>query len=498
MTTRSSRADARLSSVLATLSALGFAAHAQTRTESVNVDTALTATAVRSTGVSSLGTVGTDMVTSASAAVSVHRTAGIVRADGSMQLTAVHDVRHQLKDRLVPTGNLLMQAQSAGSGLGLDVNAAAQQVKPGQINQRVNPVQAGGAYNNAQLRVSPYWARDLGSDLQVRARLSRALVQNWSSQDQPGLVLPQDTRNSDDTFSLTRRPAPVGYGVEWQNQRTVTRDAAAPTYGERNLRGLLTYAWPVQTLQVSGIVGQSHVNSGINRRDETFHGARLAWRPSPVSRLSANVEQHFWGQSSHLDLDYTADRLSLSVNQAREVTTLSLYQISAASSAAALNTGAAGTTGSTTVQAAALAPNATDGIIVRNALGGSAVYALTRRDTIRASAGFVRNHTLNVADAGGASQIGQEGRNHYLSLSVDHKVTRTTTWSSSLRWDRTWTISPVQPASLTRDFAWKTALNTALNPTTSATMGVQRDITHRTSLPETSDTQMFLGLNHRL
>lgn len=494
MTTRSSLADAR-SCALAILSALGLAAQAQTRTDAIEVTTSVTATAVRSTGLSSLGTVGTDLVTSASAGVRVHRQAGLVRADGNMQLTAVHDVRHQLADRVVPTGNLIVQAQSPSSGLGLDVNAAAQQVKSGQINQLVNPAQAGGAYNNAQLRVSPYWSRELGDKLHLRARLSRALVQNWATQDRSGPPPPQDTRNSDDAFAITRQPAPLGYGLEWQNQQTATRDAAAPIYGERNLRGLLTYAWSSQ-VQASGIVGQSHLRSGDVSRSDAFHGVRLAWRPSPLSKLSASVEQRFWGQATHLDWLYASDRLNLSVNQAREVTTLSLYQITAASNAVARDTGASG---DRYAQPASLAPTPADGIVIRNALGGSLAYALTRRDIFKASAGFVRSNTFGLTTAtGNASQIGQQGRSHYLTLSIDHKVTRATTWSNSLRWDRAWTIQPNLGATLARDFAWKTALNTALNPNTSATMGVQRDITHRTSLPDTSDTQMFLGLNHRL
>jgi uncharacterized protein (PEP-CTERM system associated) len=493
MTTRSSRADARLSCVLVILSAQGFAAFAQTRTQSVEVDTSVMATAVRSNGLSSLGTQGTDLVTSATAGVRVHRNAGLIRADGNMQLTAVHDVRQQLQDRLVPTGNLSLNAQSPGNGLGLDVIAAAQQIKPGQVNQQVNPAQAGGAYNNAQLRISPYWSRELGNDVLARARLSRSVVQNWSTEDK-GFVPPQDTRNSDEAFSLARRPAPVGYGVEWQNQRTATRDGAAPTYGERNLRGLLTYAWSAQ-LQLSGIVGRSRLVSGDTSRNDSFQGARVAWHPSPLSKLSASAEQRFWGQATHLDYDYASERLSLNVSQAREVTTLSLYQITAASNAAALNTGIAG---DRSAPLASLAPDAANGIVVRNALGGSAVYALTRRDTLRASAGFVRTNTLGFDAITSATQLGQQGRTHYLSLGFDHKVTRTTTWSNSLRWERTWTIQPALGGLLTRDFTWKTALNTALNPTTSATMGIQRDVTHRTSLPETSDSQMFLGLNHRL
>jgi len=146
-----------------------------------------------------------------------------------------------------------------------------------------------------------------------------------------------------------------------------------------------------------------------------------------------------------------------------------------------------------------LSPSVTDGVVRRDALGGSATYLLTRRDTIGATGGFIRTAPLSLQQGSSGSNLGPKTRDHYLGLNFDHRLTPTTTWSASLRWDRSWNIAALpQGAALSRDFTWKTGLNTSLNPSTSATMGIQREITHRTSLPDTSDTQMYLGLTHRL
>ncbi len=497
MTNRSCRADARLAwLVLAPiLSAWAPLTCAQTQTAPLTAELAFTATAVKSDGPSTLGTQGTELVTSTSAGLTVHRAAGSVRADGNVRLTEVHYVRGQLSDRLVPTGNMLLRAQSAGSGLGLDLNASAQQVKPTQANQPVTPIQRAGTYNNAQLQLSPYWTRDLGSTATVSARMNRAVVQNWAYGDS-GTAVPADTRVNDDSFTLNRRPTPLGYGVEWRGQRTATRDAAAPAYGERNARAVLSLAPSAQWL-LSAFAGQSVTHSGAVSRSDPTHGLRLAWQASPRSKLNAEVEQRFWGRADKLDFTESGERLSFSLNRIRDATTLAASQLSAASNGAANAAAAAGNPGTgPNATTPGLSPGVRDGVVQRDAIAGTTTYLLTRRDTIGATGGFIRTAplTLQPGSVGGART-----RDHYLSLNFDHRLSRTTVWNTNLRWDRSWNIPlGAAGATLSRDFTWKTGLNSTLNPNTSATIGIQREITHRTSLPDTSDTQMYLGLNHRL
>jgi len=179
---------------------------------------------------------------------------------------------------------------------------------------------------------------------------------------------------------------------------------------------------------------------------------------------------------------------------------LSAAQVGTASSNAATAATSAGNPATgPTAATPGLSPSVTDGVVRRDALGGSATYLLTRRDTIGATGGFIRTAPLSLQQGSSGSNLGPKTRDHYLGLNFDHRLTPTTTWSASLRWDRSWNIAALpQGAALSRDFTWKTGLNTSLNPSTSATMGIQREITHRTSLPDTSDTQMYLGLTHRL
>ncbi len=499
MTNRFRRANARLAWLPWVLLLPAWQlARAQTQPVPVSADMNFTATAVRSDGPSSVGTQGTELITSASAGVAVHRAAGALRADGNLRLTEVHYVRGQLSDRLLPTGNVLLQAQSPGSGLGVDLNASAQQVKSAQVNQPVSPVQASGTYNNAQLQLTPHWEKDLGATAHVSARLSRSLVQNWAighSNTPP----PADSRVSDDSVALNRRPTPLGYGVEWRDQRTATRGGIAPTFGERNERAVLSLAASTQVL-VSAVAGQSTSSSGQFSRTDPTHGLRLAWQASPRSKLDAEVEQRFWGRADKLDFTQSGERLSFSLNRVRDATTLSAAQVGAANSNAATAAASAGNPGTGPAAAApGLSPSVTDGVVRRDAMGGSATYLIGRRDTIGATGGFVRTAPLSLQQGTSGSNFGSKTRDHYLGLNFDHRLTPSTTWSSSVRWDRSWNIAALpQGATLSRDFTWKTGLNTSLNPSTSATIGIQREITHRTSLPDTSDTQMYLGLTHRL
>jgi uncharacterized protein (PEP-CTERM system associated) len=478
----------------AMLSATALVAHGQTRTESVRADVAITATAVHSDGTSSLGTQGTDLVTAASAGVTVHRSAGLTQIDGGMQLTAVKDARHQFSDRVVPTGNMALRTESKSNGLALDVVGSAQQIRAAQVNQVVAPIQAAGAYNSAQLRVSPSWQRDLTSDLTARVRLSRALVQNWTDGDASTTAPPQDSRNRDDSFALTRRATPLGYGLEWSDRGTDTRDAAAPSYSERTARGVLSHAWSPQLL-LGLVAGTTTTRTGQTQRSDALYGARLNWQLTRLNQLSAEVERRFWGQAHRLNLTHNTERLTLGINLARESTTLALYQVDTATLAAA-SASASGGTSTTTVTTPALSPTVSNGVILREAIGGTSSFALTRRDTVSATAGFVRTSPL---DMGPFSALTARARQHYLSIGLEHRLTRTSTLSGNLRWDRTLNLAAGDGANTrATDFAWKTGLNWALNPNTSATMGVQREIKHRTSLPDTSDTQMYLGLNHRL
>ena len=382
--------------------------------------------------------------------------------------------------------------QPASTGFGVDVGASAQQVRPTQPNTVVSPVQLGGTYTASTAQISPFFDRDLSDTLNLQARLTRSTQQNSGNGDNT-VAVPLDTRSRDDRFSLTRRATPLGWGLEAVDTETDTRSGTVPRYGERNLRGLLSYAVGGNLL-LTGVLGHARTQYADSSWNDPIHGARLQWRPSPQDYLRADVEQRYWGQSHHLDFTHTSGRLTLGVNRAREVSTLGGYQMAQLAARAATLAST-----STDLAAAAVSSSIQNGVTLKQSTGVSAQYAVSRRDRLLLSSGIIQTSPLTgQSGVGLLSTTTQDTRQRYVSVGFEHMLSRQLTWTNSIRWDRITTVLPGSADTQFRETAWKSALNSILTPSTSATIGVQRDIQHKTATADKSDTQLFVGLNHKL
>ncbi|MDH4393704.1 MAG: TIGR03016 family PEP-CTERM system-associated outer membrane protein [Aquabacterium sp.] len=160
------------------------------------------------------------------------------------------------------------------------------------------------------LRVSPALRGPLGPNLRYDARLSYQV-----SDAADGSLGDSDST----TASLHIEPTSRGrlsWSVDAQHQLSSFK-LGRSTRTDR-LFGALLLALPEQDLQLRGTLGVERTDQlAINSRSYKNWGLGAVWAPSPVTRLSADTENRYYGRSHSVSLEHRTPRTIFRYRNAR-------------------------------------------------------------------------------------------------------------------------------------------------------------------------------------
>jgi len=430
--------------------------------------------------------------------------------DAQWRFTFLDYLRNTQPDRVLPSGKLSVRVFDK-SGPGVDMSVEASQVKSTPAAQQSITPDTQNSYTNATYRVSPFIERNLDNQTQFAARIDRQLLH--TTQLSAMLAPRPDSLVRNDVARLSRRPTPLGYGLEWHQQETRVADQSTAPLSERISKATALYA-PAPDVSMGLSISRGHNLIGGQTVTETTHGLQAQWRPTERSTVKGEIENRYFGRSWTVDLSHRSPWLALGLNADRNTSTYAstIGNVNAGNSLRGLYDAIL----TTRIPDQADRRQAVDSLIARRNLSSQTsptgdiydvaaqlrqtttgrIALMGRRDIVSLLGGLIRTTPLSTPNTVGG--LNPSIKQHFLDTQINHQLTPTSTIAGGLRWDRTWTSQP----GLTQDvysssFSWRVALNTALTPETTATMGFNRQITHNPSTTTSDESAMFVGLGHR-
>jgi uncharacterized protein (PEP-CTERM system associated) len=476
------------------------------------------ATATRTSNPQPGTTSTSETVISATPTISLFSRGAHTSIDTVWQLNFVDYVNNTQPDRMLPIGKLAFGAFTEKGGPGVDLSVEATQVKAtAAASQSITP-DTRNSYTNTTYRVSPYFERDIDSQTRLVTRVERQALR--STQLSSSLAARPDSLSRYDLAQLNRRPTPLGYGLEWHQQKTQTSGQSSPSLDERIGKATALYA-PIPELILGLSAGRGHNLIGTQTVNETTHGWQTQWRPTERSSFSAEVEDRHFGKSWKVDIGHRSPVLAFGINSERSVTTYASALGGRANNSSLRSLYDAMLT--TRIPNPSERRQAVDDMIARRNLStqgaqpidtydlsaqlrqttSGRIALMGRRDILSVVGGMIRTAPLPTDSANSLATLtsaspGLNSKQYYLDTQVNHQLTPYSTMSAGLRWSRIRTLQTSgAPDVLSRDFSWRTSINTSLTPYTSATMGFNRLITHNPSTTSSDELAMFVGLGHR-
>lgn len=434
--------------------------------------------------------------------------------DGQLQLSARSYLKHTQTDRIVPTGTANLRSEIGSSGLGLDAGLTASQVKSSVNAAQTLTPSTNDSYTNTQLRVSPFFTRQLDALTRATARMERSVLH--TTQLGRDLAERPDAYALSDSVAVERRAAPLGFGASWQHQQTRVAGQTQPSLDEQIGRLRTLYA-PTPELELGLIVGAANTAINGEKVKDTPRGWQAAWRPTERTEARGQVEQRFFGKSWAGSVNHRSPWFAMGLTADRVQSTY------------AATVGTVGAGGSLRALYDALLttriPNeadrraAVDALIARRNLNGQVnatgdaydtaatvrqsvtarVAFMGRRDIVTFAAGQTKTSALTLREASVSLLTPPaDTKASFIDLQLNHQLTPQSALSAGLRWARAQSGAGLAgPGQSSRDFGMRASYATSLTPNTRATLGVQRQITHTPSTTSSEETALIAGLDHR-
>ena len=434
---------------------------------------------------------------------------------GQMRLSAVRYLNETQSDRLLPNGNLALNTELSRLGLGLDASVSATQVKSQFGSAQAAGTSTSDTYTNTRVRISPYLARDIDANTQLRANLERTQLR--STANSTALANRPDTTVTGAGFSLVRRPTRLGYALDARYQDTQAEGQDQSLYTQRLVRGTALYA-VLPELQVGLTIGRESSDVLLQSYRNTLRGVQLDWRPTARTDIRALAEERFFGRAWTGELSHRLSHLTFGLTTRRQVDTY------ATASGASQGTG-----GSTQAMLDALLTNripneaerakaVSDLIAQRNLpaqLGsGRDLYnlnTLIRQNTVArvswmgprsiflASVGQTRTQPLPGDAYANILGTTSNTRDRFADVQLNHRLSPHTNASVGLRMSRaTSNNTLLGTMGSSRSVGLRLNMSTALSPRTQVVWGFRRVRTTGASQDSTvTENLVFAGLEHR-
>lgn len=262
------------------------------------------------------GSKSADAITRLTAGVAMRSTAGRVQGQLDYSLSALlyaqHGDRSTHQHQLSANGEIEWYERQGY----LTAAASISQVARSAFDAPVRPGGLPGS-NTTQMRsisLSPRWQGLLPGGLQIRASLNGRLDDAEDSLTGDVTTLGASVRVS------PFRPGPLSWAADVVHSKT----SYELTTSVRSSRAYGTLIWNVTDLDLllnarAGVERSNLATQAL--RDDATWGAGLEWRPSPRTRVAADLEERGFGRSHLALVEYRTPRTTWRLSTSRNINT---------------------------------------------------------------------------------------------------------------------------------------------------------------------------------
>jgi uncharacterized protein (PEP-CTERM system associated) len=170
-------------------------------------------------------------------------------------------------------------------------------------------------YSSGTYRITPILQGDTPGQWHYDLRDSNT----WTNiQGAPGSL--DDAYTNDARARLSKDPAPLGGGVEYQRTKVQFKSEQSPPLTTEIFRARGEWA-PAPDLRLSASGGHENNKYSFATYSDAIYGVGARWRPSERTSVDAAWEHRFFGSSWHVSLDHRTPLTVWSVQSSRDVTT---------------------------------------------------------------------------------------------------------------------------------------------------------------------------------
>lgn len=432
---------------------------------------------------------------------------------GQLQLSAVHYLNGTQDDRLLPNGLVNFHTDIGRQGFGLDASLAAEQVKSQYGAISSSAPSTNDTYTNTRARVSPFLERDLSDSTKLSARIERS--QTRSDANNNALSTRPNTSTNGASLNLTQRPQRLGYALDARYEDNKSADQDDSIYKTSMAKATLLYALTPE-LEIGAFGGHESTRVFQQHNSDSIKGGQFDWRPTNRTQVKARVEDRFFGTGWVAEASHRLPWLAVGMTSSRQpdVYPNSIGTLQGNGATRALLDAML----TTRVPNEADRSRAVEDIIARRnlpeQLGSSRdLYDLNaqlrqstalrasvmgRRTIVTVVAGQSQSRPLAGETFASVLGPGNSVRERYTDLNVNQRLTRQSTLSTGLRWNRARTYSPLLGTTTnSREFSLRFGVNTNLSKNALLSWGLRRQQSRNPDPVSVTENIAFVGVDYR-
>ncbi|MDD3326030.1 MAG: TIGR03016 family PEP-CTERM system-associated outer membrane protein [Zoogloea sp.] len=320
-----SRQDAwRLAALCAPLGLLvASPAQAQQQTVRLAPFVRLTETITDNAGLRNDREAKSDWITQLSPGVSLEARGARLNGSLSMSLNANHYGNNTSADSTYLALNGSGKLMAWENRLYVDLTGSVSRMASSLFDPR--PADSVTGSNLAQLSVftvSPYFTTRFGSTGSVRLRYMMGISDSGSA---------TMSRNNTQTWSFDasdpRMTGFLGWGFSFMD-RTSDSSATSRQLKQQTTR-LTGMAQAMPDLMLRLIVGAESNNYRVSNQSSSIYGFGADWTPTPRTRLSATVEERFFGTGHTFTADHRSSQMAYRISYGKDASSTSSSMLSA-------------------------------------------------------------------------------------------------------------------------------------------------------------------------
>jgi uncharacterized protein (PEP-CTERM system associated) len=454
-----------------------------------------------------------DVIGNVDAGILVRSRGARLKITGDAGLQFVGYARHTESDRVLPRGQIDLNAILLERALFFDGEVSAVRTRSDPLAAQSDTASTANTVSTVSLRASPYFAHEFSDTLSATARSDTTVTRNKSA-DASGLSAPNGSTNQHDVVRIVRKPVPFGFSIDAVHDDTTYQEEDSATLRSDSLQATLNAA--IDSELIVGVVGgREHVVYPGSWQNDTVYGAALQWHPSKRMAFDVDAEHHYFGTGWSLHFRDRLPRTTVDLSLTRTASaTSATFGVSGPDSNPAALLGALL---SSRTPEGATTDAAVDDLVRNRNLPGSFSQPLqitsesaqiaTRanlnliyngaRDTVYLSAWYLKATALPAAEATAVATT-FDSRQWGGSLGLYHRLMPTVSAAAQIEWSTIEALG-TRTGDSSRQVTGTLSLTQRLGPRTSVSCGLRHFASHvvlnsTSTTTDVRENQAFAGL----
>jgi uncharacterized protein (PEP-CTERM system associated) len=236
--------------------------------------------------------------------------------EGDVGLKTLVYTHSTQENRLLPNGQVALNANLVERWLYFDMSALAEQVAADPYTTRADTESSLNKINALQYRFSPYLQHSFTPAVSLSLRSDNI----WT--DRRGEFIDADPRRDSyvkrDSLLFEQLPQPLGFSVEAAQETTEYRSGDRTTVlDQAQARGVVSYALD-PTFIVGLVGGKEKSEYALSSTSDTIAGVRVSWAPTERTELKGVYEERFFGAGGSLQWTHRSPFVAFNLTAARE------------------------------------------------------------------------------------------------------------------------------------------------------------------------------------